>query len=615
MKTIILLIIVLSLNFCVHSQSNIPLAKRSDFVEKNKLTNEELLPYHDSYFLYKNAFKATDGKSVGTIEVKHDKIPVYCSESVFHKMGFKKIRVEIKSNKIERIDFVDCNFNIYSVENNEKLSFSGINGSKVKLWSTNHSANKKCAKSYIYLSEVLYWDLTSSDFPTDTIVNLTDRNTTVVLDNIKKNKLLTLEEFVIKKQNELIRSNEVKLEQTSTSNTNMTSLNSDTITLTKDEIEEVVESKMADFKAELKRKVEVDNNKAFLVGKIYLRDVKVNRYCNENGDSTLKIDRVKLSIENGTIVDIQIVDSNYEVFSNGNAPIELKRLNKRHDRLYSENGSKHYKCENGYLKLSDILYYELNTIYTPKDTTIYLNSENNNCTLRRKSSIDQHVDLRIYSDLLGLIGNESNGLIQTEFHVNSDLHQKNVWGSPWYFFKYFDFVFKASKFDTDFQSVNISEDFNRADLNQRSWLNTNLRLNFLTLTNLKSRFNMSLDISGGFNVVEITPGDSTFSNIALPKLGLEYSVVISSAPNFNAQIKLPIIFQNSPYFSGKNLPVNNGMRTIISPQIEFLWHPLEKREDGVFGRVTYVNINGDGSPFWTFQVGYNISLSGLFQTK
>ena len=350
----------------------------------------------------------------------------------------------------------------------------------------------------------------------------------------------------------------------------------------------------------------LNNEYKVKVGEIVLRDstfYSINRY--NQVKTAHKIEKVKLEIENGTIVDVQIVDTNMEVFSNGSCPIELNRLNIRYDEINSENG------HNEYVPLKDILYYERNGYYIPEDGLFELTIAKDTCVFRKSSSIHQNIDLRVYTDLLGMLGDESNGLVQTELNINSDIHRRNLWNKPYYIFKAIDFHFAASKFDSEFKAVNIDSTFTRSTLKQQAIINTELGLSLFAVRNFKGNYKLDLQVLGGFDLVKLKNNSTLDKTISQPYWGVSGVMVIKSSRNFSAKFKLPITFQFASYFRNHEV-ISGRKRRVLAPEVEFLWHPINNPRNALFARVQYVDINFNDDPFWRLQVGYNISISDAF---
>lgn len=320
-----------------------------------------------------------------------------------------------------------------------------------------------------------------------------------------------------------------------------------------------------------------------------------------NEKDTIK--KVIIDIKDGVIFSLQVITSKNRVYSNWKAPIEVY--------TFSTNRCDKLRCkkDNTYINTCDFLNYIHSSNVNPDDARFILTKVDETKKIYRNHGLNQVFNIRLFSDMLGVFGKESNGLVQTEVEFKTNLHNRNIKDANFYFVRHFRFNFNLSKFDDKFNSTSLGESYSRSSLNQRSWLKSEIGINIFkgTLSRPSSNTSISLDFIGGFALSEV--GDSSnISTMALVHYGLNPSIEVKALKNLIAVFSSSIKWQFVPNLKNKKFHLDMA---VITPQFEIAWNPLGSKSSKIFARVNYNAIINDNKDYWNFQLGYNLLLSNL----
>lgn len=390
---------------------------------------------------------------------------------------------------------------------------------------------------------------------------------------------------------------------------------------------------------DLKKIIEDDKDMSATVGEFNLYKVEdVEVYfcptgdCDEKKEKTkykVNVENVIIDIYNGVISDIQVFTKEHKTFTNALAPIEVNKFD-RCDLLKYFSGDSIF-----YIQTCDILYFKRNGNYHADDCRIELKDKDEKKEILKDLGINNIINIRVYSDLLGALGGDENGLIQTEANFKTPLNTSNMYNKPFFWFNNFSTNLRVSKFDNDFKytSVNYTKEdttitgndtiitkpdtsFSRQTLQQRNWFNFDVNLNIFTFYfKNKSKNGFALDVLGGFSLSNFSNKADTFVTI-LPYLGLNPVLKIIPAPNVGITLMAPAIYQYAPQldkYSYDGRKYSEG-KLLISPELEFFWNPFKVPGSRVFTRVRYSTMQ-EKEPFVLWQLGCTLSISELINKK
>ncbi|HLP53720.1 MAG TPA: hypothetical protein VK151_01775 [Fluviicola sp.] len=333
-----------------------------------------------------------------------------------------------------------------------------------------------------------------------------------------------------------------------------------------------------------------------------------------------EIESVFIEINEGAIVTIQVKIKKGGVFSNASTFIELSEINnKRCDKLFA-------KKEDDYIRICDFLNY-LGSRALPDNDTMTLFPDKKQ-PVYKETGINNIFSARVYSDLLGLVGEESNGLVQSEVCFKSNLHNRNVQNSPFYFGHYISADAGVSRFDNQFRTINKADhllppkdtndvdtvDLDLLDFYQQSFFFANLKINTFEWFINRSYSSIGFNLLGGLNTSRFkdsTNGDVRRINI--PSLGFE--TVMNAKPYHNFGLIASLTYQYMFLYGVSNTAEIADTRWAFRASMEMYWNPPGKLDNRIFARFRYVDTFGISKPFSQFQIGYAVNLSDWMKSK
>lgn len=321
-------------------------------------------------------------------------------------------------------------------------------------------------------------------------------------------------------------------------------------------------------------------------------------------DSIL-IDSVIVRIESGEILQIQVFSKNKR-FTNTKAPILVisKRFTKI-DRLYEDGKT------GNFIILNQVLLYASYKSYFPNDDNYVFNSENKKLTLTKSSGINSLLDMRLYSDALGVFGGKSNGLVQTDISGRFAVGHIIIPNSGLRFFKYIGVNLTASKFDSKVATtIKDSTEFNRTKMLQKSWLNANVYTTLLGGWLAKgSSDTWGVDLGAGFDLSQLGDNVDTTTTVSTYIMYRPY-VDFKLSDNFNFNISCTALW----HFNKDTEKLNDQKRdkVFFQPQLGLSWSPKGSPNSRIFTRVKYVREKANtNDEYVQVQFGYSLLLSGV----
>ena len=364
-----------------------------------------------------------------------------------------------------------------------------------------------------------------------------------------------------------------------------------------------------------------DKNKP--VGEIYLVGTKVQVYegslkkatkdaKKEENPRTIK--DVQVTIAKGSIIKRGLV-VNFEdgtVFMNRNCPFSFARFYKRKNiRLYINDGR-----SEKFIMLGDVLEYKHfgKFVYPGDKEGITLTYKTQRDTLLVGSSLNQFLNVNVYTDLLALIGRKPNGLIQTEVSSHIISNTANLKYTDIVINNYVEPYVRVSKFDSKFSSLDTpyymkgpggKDTVNRTYLNQIAYLQAGVKFNLLKIG---IGINQELYLNGGVDI-NLVSGDSlknykkdiTFFNI-YPELIYKITRLNNFGMEASGKLLLQRLAESAPF-------VNRSRETIFNPTVSLYYYPDNDDTQKIYLRFSYYDNWSDGKyNFSQFQLGYKTNL-------
>jgi hypothetical protein len=358
----------------------------------------------------------------------------------------------------------------------------------------------------------------------------------------------------------------------------------------------------------------LSQNESEPIGEIIMRTSEVNVMDGSSVKRKSKIKRVEMTFVNGAIgrrvLRVELEDGS--VFFNRSAPINLPKFDKRKaDQLVCYDRRAAYK--NQFIEIGDVLdYHYFGRFNYPADGTIILTPDKDRDTLTVGSSLNSLLDVSIYTDLLGLIGNKPNGLIQTEVAGNFISNTGNCRNADIIFHNFMRPYVRLSKFDSRFRSLDSSnikignggkDTVNRTYLNQVSYFQGGLLANVV-------RFGIGVNqlvyVSAGADINLVNTDSSYKKDVLFFNFYPEINYTITRLRNFGMDCSLRFLWQKvsdgAPF-------VNKELIHIVRPQVTLYYFPSKDQASKMYVRFNYFNNLDDNKyNFTQFQIGFKTNL-------
>ncbi|WKD85440.1 hypothetical protein KCTC32516_00780 [Polaribacter huanghezhanensis] len=225
------------------------------------------------------------------------------------------------------------------------------------------------------------------------------------------------------------------------------------------------------------------------------------------------IEKITIDVFEGLIIDLVVTlkhKNNNEVrkFTN-NTSISIVRFRKfTSHKLFETNGS------GSFVRVKDVLDYTSKTglNYFPENALVEIGKTETTKSLFLKRNLKSILDFRIYTDLLGLLDEESNGIINFEASSTIKISPSPIaFGFEWIFFKEIKPYFNYSRFDkqdrailTDTITATTFEIKNKLHLIRNAFIKAGFELNVLQIKSSKEfPFAFSIPFLYEFNMTEV----------------------------------------------------------------------------------------------------------------
>ncbi len=325
----------------------------------------------------------------------------------------------------------------------------------------------------------------------------------------------------------------------------------------------------------------------------------------------IKIDSVKLDINEGLIEYAKVFYNKGQYFYNKKAPIPILELERRaNDRLYNTVGDE-------YIYLKDILDFDYDKRFNflPDDGTFTLSEKYNTKTLYKNTSVNSLISFTSFSDLLGLLGDQPNSLVSFEGSAKFYLHRKNITDTFLYLFPSIQPHFHYNKLDSKFDMVNIgtadqSKTINAVEVYRRNAYSVGIDL---TAFRWDWRPSNSLEIKGGYSyaatIGKVDNIDVKFVNhLKFAELNLKSKIINNFGIETYARYIWLDMKENEELKKGGYTEESHKQMIAFRGGVYYM-PPKGKGKDKIFLRFTnYVVFNGRSHDFSQLQVGFTKAL-------
>ncbi|WP_074408773.1 hypothetical protein [Aquimarina megaterium] len=322
------------------------------------------------------------------------------------------------------------------------------------------------------------------------------------------------------------------------------------------------------------------------------------------------IEKVAIEIKDGVMFDIKAIVDDKEFYYN-KRPASIFSFNKRGatiELLSNLNDSNTKK----YIKLVDLIgfNFENGKRYIIEQDLVNLTKEDSIHKVDIDNNLKSVIDLRFYSDFLGLIDEASNGIVSFEgsstFYLN-----------PFSIFKGFNYTLKKmktkirySRFDNDDRTLPAELD-DELDLIQKSFLNFGGELDlFETRFGKKFPYKLLFKAKGTLDVTEIITKEDIDDKMNTTTLGIGIGSEIQIERFHNFGLHASFYFnryQNNNIL--ENRVLNFDTFTINS---EAYFYTPGNKNDAIFIRLQYEQGRRSldaSSNFFNVQFGYKAELN------
>lgn len=365
------------------------------------------------------------------------------------------------------------------------------------------------------------------------------------------------------------------------------------------------------------------------IGKFYIKSkkpIEIYKKGKKDEGSKDKIESIAITIKDYSINEIIVKTEKFK-FSNRIIPIPLGIYDKFHN--FKLKNTK----ENIYILLGDVLGFDkdLNNHYSYFDTklpVLYNLPKKDTVNIKENIGINSILNVKIFSDLTALLGEEPNGVAQLEvdtripFNVSPiklKSYKKSFSSSRVFLLRYLQpylILVKLRNKEESVQaiattdSVFVKNDTTILDsidyfrLYQQSWSHIGLNMNLIHLR-LAKHIDVDLNVIGQYSFGNIKTSKDVLIEGGLLSYGGELKFYINPIENFGFEFAVkyskihPIQREN---FKGGffDTEINH-----ISPTMGLYYHPLKNKNNSIFVRFKYYSTyKTQYNDFHQLQIGY-----------
>ncbi|GEQ86422.1 hypothetical protein ULMS_19300 [Patiriisocius marinistellae] len=392
------------------------------------------------------------------------------------------------------------------------------------------------------------------------------------------------------------------------------------------------------LKKKIKKKA-IDNKKTIkldsIVYKDNLKDTTLVTY------KYLKFDRINFELYEGSVRDLRVYlkdeKNNTHVFEN-RTPISLLRFNRvsalNFINYTAQQTDVNLDLSKYTLRISDVLRYSygVDGNYVPNNVSFSFPLKNKNeetdklektnekspnyYELRQSTALNNVIDLRAYTDVLGLSNNNENGIAQIEGEADFFLFTYNMSNSSVFLFKKIKPYVSYARFDDDDRFIETSMgDMNNQEIDdnlsiiERAYFNTGLTLDLLSFKFKKEDpFEVRWYFSTRYQTAKVRLNEETEDYTTLgfgTGLGFEFRRL----KNFAFDYSIEFDSYNTSQYNDVNGLGNTNSFGVLRTEAEVSYYPAKKKHNAIFLRLrAFDDINARGSSFFQAQFGYKFTI-------
>lgn len=330
------------------------------------------------------------------------------------------------------------------------------------------------------------------------------------------------------------------------------------------------------------------------------------------------IEEVDIDVYDGLIMDLTVslrneVTNKVKKFTN-KVSISVLRFRKYgHHKLFEANGGYNF------VRVKDVLGYSSKTgnNYFPENAVISIGKNEQKKSLKLKRGLKSILDLRVYTDFLGLIEEESNGIINFEASSTIKISPSPLamlW-TEFLFFKEIKPYFNYSRFDKDDRAISTElipgstqhKISNNINLIQNAFIRTGFNLNLMQIKMQKEfPFSISVPLIFEFNMTEVQVGSENLKvNSYLTSIGLNAN--LRRTKNFG--LNLGLYYSQVDNKLNSDLLVQTPEFNLLELNSELYFYNPKDINSAYFLRLNTRRIINSEVNYATIQFGYKKAFS------
>lgn len=354
-------------------------------------------------------------------------------------------------------------------------------------------------------------------------------------------------------------------------------------------------------------------------------------------EKNVKFKSIKLHIEHGLIQDIKVLvldDYGNELLFENSVPISLLKYSRiafhnylQFSTIISNNKDKPTNTDflSYELRLSEVLMYINNPgeNYVPHDLRLEFptktegtidNTDNSvKYKIEQDTALENVLNLRSYTDFLGLFGDSPNGIVQVEGKADFYLAPFNLPNTHNYLFKKISPFVNYARLDNDQKNLSVTNDTinNNLEILEKSFLSMGLDLDIFSFKFGKEfPFETAFYGTARYNISNIENENNEPVNYKSLSLGGGMRFDIRRFNNFGLTLKSELTTLNTNELNTLDFINNPRNFTVFRNEAEIYYHPSESANQAIFLRLnTFGNSSsGQREAFYQLQFGYRFSI-------
>lgn len=234
--------------------------------------------------------------------------------------------------------------------------------------------------------------------------------------------------------------------------------------------------------------------------------------------------------------------------------------------------------------------------------------------IEQNTSLENVLNLRTYTDFLGLFGDSPNGLVQIEGKADFYLNPFNFTNTHSYLLKKVSPFIHYARLDDDQKNINVVNDTiiaNNLEILEKSFLNMGLDLDVWSFK-LKKEFPFEVALYGTarFNISNVEEQENISANYKSLSLGGGIRFDVKRFNNFGLTLKSELTKVNTREFNTLDYIYDPEDFSVFRNEAEIYYHPADNKSESIFLRLNTFNNSSGGNreAFYQLQFGYRFSI-------